>query len=244
MTLWRALIAEASKLPGSLALLALLGAPVLLGLLSFLATLGNGAQMSWGSLIGSLVLALWAVFLLPIAIAAFATALGQVEHASRSWTVLLALPTPPSTIYLAKLILVLAATVLMSALGVTFSLLGGAAGGLIGGMPEGPVPLRGIAEMTATIITSAALLAVLQCWAALRLQNFVAAVGVGVGGVVVAMTVLLSGTAKLDWVPWVYPLVAVVRPEDAPPLIVASLVGAPPAALAMITDLIRRPPLS
>lgn len=239
-TLTRALAAEALKLPGSLALMSCVAAPLMLGVLCFLATLG-GADLSWGSLIGSLALALWAVFLFPMAIAAFATSLAQLEHADRNWTYLLALPVPRWVIYASKLILVVVGAAAMATLATVLSVLGGAAGGLVATMPDGPLPLGGIVRMSSTILLAALFLSVLQTWAALRLRSFVASIGVGMVGVLASLTVLMSGTSKLDWFPWVYPMIAVTRPDQLGPWLLVSALGAAVAGVLMLLDLCSRP---
>lgn len=231
---------ELRKLGGSLALVLALLAPALPGALVGLALLTSRRASAWNSVFTQFALPIWVLFLAPMALAAFATLVGQIEHRSRGWDHLLALPVARWQVFAAKTAVVLAAVVAMAALMVAFVLLGAATAGALGGFrPTGTVPWAMLGERVPLLLAGSGLMVAVQLWAGLRFANFVVPLALGIGGTMVALAVAMTGTAQADYFPWVLPL-RVLRAPDPVPLALIGGVGGLVVLAMMIADLSRR----
>ena len=231
---------EMRKLGGSLALLLAVLAPALPGVLAALAIATSTRTTTWWEILGRFVLPIWALFLLPMVVAAFTTLVAQIEYRSRGWDHLLALPLARWRVFTAKAFVVLAAVVLMTLLVLGFAFVGASLGGAIGGNPPtGALPWAGLAKVVPLLLAAAALLTGLQLWVALRFSNFVVPLGVGIAGTLVALAVAMTGTDQADWFPWVLPFKVLTAPDPVPAAIVGGL-GGMVVLVAMIVDLSRR----
>ncbi|MEO0613618.1 MAG: ABC transporter permease [Pseudomonadota bacterium] len=220
----RLLVSELAKLRGSLALVLLLVAPGLLGVLALLSMIAATEIPSWASILGNFVYPLWTLFLLPMAAATFATLVAQIEYKTDGWTHLLALPVPHWQIFLVKSIIVVAGIALMNVLVAVASLMGSALGGLVvGTMPLGPLPFTAIVRIAATVTGACLLLAAIQFWAALRFRNFVVPLALGIAGTLVTLAVMISQTSLADWFPWVLPYKAMLSTDKMPYLLFSGL---------------------
>ena len=231
---------ELRKLRGSLILLLVLAPPLLPGLLIALAMATNEGAPSWGQLIGRLTVPLWAMFLNPILLATVATLMGQIEYRSSSWSFMLVQPQPRWQIFLTKLGILWALHTLMVAVAIAGAILAGLGMGyLTGQIPTGIVPLSESARFVALMSLGSLGILSIQLWVALRWNNFVVSLALGIGGTLVALAVLLTGTDQASWFPWVIALRSATADDAAGFVQAGALLGLaliPP----MLFDLQRR----
>lgn len=236
----RLLGAELRKLNASLAMLLAVVAPGLVGLLCLLGAFAGDRAPSWAEVMGMMTVQVWAFFLLPMTVTAFTALAGQIEYKSRAWDHLLALPVPRPAVYLAKAFAVLLAVAVMTVLVFAFAWLGATAGGLLTGRaPTGDVPWDRVGRAAGFIVLASAMMVLLQLWVALRFANFVVPLAFGIGGTLVAISVLVMRTEKADFFPWLLPINAVMKPDPGPYLLSGAL-GGTIVLLLMIADLSRR----
>ncbi len=207
---------ELQKLNGSLALLVAVAAPALPGLLVMLGLVSRDTPANWSDSY-KLALPLWALFLGPMVIAAFTALTAQIEHRGRGWDHILALPVARWRIFVAKIVVVFAVLVVMTALVVVCAALGTLAGGAMGGgVPVETFPWNNLLETSLLVMAAMTTLVAIQIWASLRFASFVVPLVVGIGGTLVGLAVLITGTQKAEWFPWVLPFNAMVAPEPYP----------------------------
>src|ERR1044072_4972081 len=107
MPLLRVLHAELLKLRRTLAFRVIFVLPLLVALLQFFALLRSkafGADFKLWETLPSNMLAVWAVFMMPLLITLEAALLNGMEHGDRQCNPLCALPVPRHAIYLAKFV--------------------------------------------------------------------------------------------------------------------------------------------
>lgn len=205
---------EIRKLNGSLALLLAVLAPALPGLLAALSLISTDRAPQWGSIFTGFVLPIWSFFLLPMVVAAFTTLVGQIEYRARGWDHLLALPIARWRLFLAKAIVVLAVSAMMTMLVLLFTWVGASIGGAISGhTPLGTLPWAKLGRTVSLLLAGTTMLIVIQLWAALRFASFVMPLVVGIGGTLVAMAVAMTRTDQAGWFPWVLPLKILTAPD-------------------------------
>ncbi len=235
----RMIFVELQKLKGSLALALALLAPALPGFLAFLSLLNAKSSPRWASVLGEFVLPLWALFLLPMVIAAFTTLVGQIEYRTRGWDHILALPVPRWQIFTAKTVVILAANLAMTILVLVYAWAGAAMGGALGGYaPVGPFPWVSISERVGWLLASSTMLVVIQTWIALRFGSFVVPLSVGIAGTLVTLAVAMTRTEEANWFPWVLPQRAMLLPDPLPVAVLGGIGGACLLVL-MVIDLSR-----
>jgi ABC-2 type transport system permease protein len=231
---------EARKLNGSLAALLSLAAPALPGGLAFLSLMTSDRTSSWTSVFNEFLLPIWALFLLPMIVAAFTTLVGQIEHRGRGWDHILALPISRWQVFLAKAIVVLATSCCSTLLALLFTWIGASLGGAFGGhVPVGNIPWQSLTRTMLLLWCGTSLMIVLQLWSALRFASFVVPLSVGIGGTLVALAVAMTHTQQAAWFPWVLPMKIVTSPDPAPFAFLGGF-GGLVILVAMIVDLTRR----
>ncbi|MFA5965209.1 MAG: ABC transporter permease [Sphingomonas sp.] len=237
----RSLHAELSKLNGSLALLVLAIAPGLPGLLALLSLLSAKKAPLWTSVVNEFVLPLWAFFLLPMTVTAFATLVAQIEYKAHAWDHMLALPIARFRIFIAKAVIVLTAVFAMTIFVILFTIAGAGIGGLLSGqMPLGAIPWVRMARAVPMITVAASCFVMLQLWVALRFSSFVVPLAVGISGTLVSLAVLMTRSDKADWFPWVLPFRALTQSDPTSFLWLGGAGGGVVLAV-MVLDLQRRP---
>ena len=236
----RAIQTEILKLWGSLALLIVLVVPALIGAVIFLALLTNPKPPSWQGVFEDFAFPIWSFFLLPMAVTAFATLLGNIEHRSGIWEHWLSLPVPRWCYYAAKVSVVILGTWLMTALAVGLVYLSAVfAGSITGQVPLSSIDWAHITSLSVLTGASAVMFAVLQLWAALRFTNFVMPLALGIIGTLIAIAVTMTRTKQADYFPWVLPVRVVTSADPVTPALVG-LCGGIVCALLMIIELQRR----
>lgn len=231
-------LTELQKLRGSLALLVVVAAPALPGLLVMLALLANDRAASWTDTY-RFALSLWALFLAPMVIAAFTVLTAQIEHRGHGWDHLLALPIARWRIFVAKIVVTFAAVVIMTVLVLGFVSLGTFLGSAMGpGVPEEAFPWAKLMEQGALMTASMTTLVAIQLWVALRFANFVVPLVVGIGGTLVALAVMITRTSQAEWFPWVLPFNTLVTPTPERYAIAGLMIGL--AILAVMVPVLAR----
>lgn len=230
---------EIRKLNGSLALLLAVLAPALPGLLAALSLISTDRAPRWESIVTDFVLPIWSLFLLPMVVAAFTTLVGQIEYRARGWDHLLALPIARWRLFLAKAIIVLAASAMMTLLVLLFTWVGASVGGAISGYaPSGTLPWAKLARTVSLLLAGSTMLVVIQLWVALCFASFVMPLVVGIGGTLVAMAVAMTRTDQAAWFPWVLPL-KILSAQDPVPFALFGGTGGLVLLAIMVTDLSR-----
>lgn len=230
---------EIRKLDGSLALLLMVLAPAFPALLVGLSISASTKASSWSSIFGSFMLPIWALFLMPMIVAAFTTLLAQIEYQARGWDHILALPIARWQIFLAKAVVAVMGVAVMTALSIIFTGFGALVGSWMSGHEIiGALGAGKLASLTISMLASSLLFVALQMWVALRFSSFVVPLSCGIGGTMVALAVAMTGTKQADWFPWVMPMKILAAP-DRLPISMVGLAGGIVVLAAMVIDLSR-----
>jgi lantibiotic transport system permease protein len=198
---------ETAKLKRTLALGMTVIAPMVVVILYFLVGMAGAGPATrpgsdaWVFLTRNTV-QLWTLLMLPLFITLEASLLAGLEHTERNWKFLLSLPIPRWTIYVAKLIVVLALVWLAHAVLVAGTVLSGhVLRQFAPALKLGAMPISQIAGPVAKVSLSVVLAVTIQHWVSLRWPSFVVAMGFGMCAMVVGF--LAANSAKCGpWVPW------------------------------------------
>ena len=232
--------AEFRKLRGSLVLLLITVPPLLPGLLISLALATRDGSPQWSQILDELTLPLWAMFLNPTLLATLATLMGDVEYRNNGWDFTLTQPYSRWRIFLAKLAVIVPLHAAMTAIAVCFAILAGLAiGSMTGNLPTGDLPLRDHALFVLRMTAGSFGILALQLWVALRWKNFLLPLSLGIGGTLVTLAVLMTGTRDADWFPWVVALKSAMGEGVADFAWTGLAMGAAVSVL-MLADLQRR----
>lgn len=223
MMLLRALDAETLKLKRTIALKLVLVAPVAVVLLTLFvasqapfSTLRRGAMRDdWGAL-ARINLQFWGLLMMPLYITLQTALIAGVDHGENQWKALFARPVPRWTVYVAKLLAVMAMTVTSSGILVGGVLLAGVI------LPHltaevqfgSPVPATAILVQAARMTGLAFLPLTIQHWVALRWRAFSVAVGFGIIAIVTAFAMLLAAGqygGGPQYFPWALPMLVIAR---------------------------------
>lgn len=238
MILSRALSAETLKLKRTIALKMVVLAPVaVLALTLFMAsqvpfsTLHRSrASVDVWRALSRVNLQFWGLLMLPMYITLQTALIAGLDHTDNQWKALFARPVPRWSIYVAKLVVVLAMAVISVAillvgiwvegklLNVLNSQLGfGAAG-----------PLSLIATQAAQMTGLAFLFITIQHWVGLRWRSFPIAIGFGIVAIVTSFAMLMAAGPYGAWpqyFPWSLPMIVLMpRPEHVSLIIWISVV--------------------
>jgi ABC-2 type transport system permease protein len=228
-------------------LLAFLGGPALLGVLTAFGAATRDVPYAWAPLWVNLI-AVWSMLLFPFAMIGMAAFSAQIEHRAKAWDHLLTLPVPKWAHFAVKALVVALAGLATYPLTIALMTLGGALGGLVSphGQFGGPLGLDAIARPAALSAGAGLLLIALQLWVSLRFAQFIVPMMVGIGGVMV----MTMGTAfqighLTKFFPWglpsnVYGLARLEASPDLVPLFALGSVGGVVALIAMCVLLARR----
>lgn len=238
------LAVEAWKLRRSLALALAAAAPALVAAFMFFYVLRSGKPASWPMALQASA-AIWAFFMLPMSVTALTALVAHIEHGTRAWDHLRALPLPRWHLYAAKAVCVLAVVAAMSVLLAVLSTLAISAAGwwnpaiAATGTPDFAAYLW----LLGRIFVAGWLLVVVQLWLALRFASFVPALATGIGG---TFLVVVATSAKLGVaLPWQMPVNQLASdPARAQLALALGGIGGAVALLLMLWRLSRREVLS
>ena len=233
------LAAELLKLRRSLVLLVTFAAPVCVSAFAAAALATRSGTVGWERFLDE-GLAMWSFFMLPMSVTALTMLLAQLEHNSRMWTHLLALPVPRANLFLGKMLVAILLLLAMQALvygglyaaGLGMNLLLG--GKLTGEMQTGEMAV-GLAAMA---IGALPMLAI-QLWVALASRSFVTPLVVGILGTFFALVVTAAGVRL--YIPWLLQIWATMWPREAGVIgVTAGLIGGVLLIAAMVSTMSRR----
>lgn len=233
---------EFLKLRNSLALLLCAAAPTMVAVLTSMVVLNREAPTPWPMFTSNLAAA-WALFMMPMTVTALTVLLAQLEHGSRFWNHLLALPLPRWQVFGAKALVTVVLVAVMSLalifmIPVAGNMVEAATGGeQLSGRPDFYADAARIGRM----FQGALLLIVVQLWSALHFRSFVPPLVLGIGGTLVA--IVASGAEEGVFFPWLMPA-NVLSPDPARADLAVSLGfwGGIAALIVMVVHLSRRAP--
>lgn len=201
MTL-RLFLVEIAKLRGSLAGLLTLAVPGAVLLLSIFVIARRESEAQTFLMSNS---AVWVYAMLPLGITALSVVMAQMEHGSRGWDHLLALPGVRSRIFPVKAAIMLLTValwhiVLLLGMIAVVAAFQAWVPGRIAGTPD----YGAAALLLAKMFAASGLVCVIQLWVALWFRNFVIPLAVGIGGVFFA----IGATSAEEGVyfPWLLPV--------------------------------------
>ena len=224
MTLTRALYAETLKMKRTLALKMVVLAPVAVVLLTlFMASQAPFTTLRRGGVTVDVWRALsrvnfqfWGLLMLPMYVTLQTALIAGLDHSDNQWKALFARPVPRWTIYVAKLLVVIAmacgsAAILVVCLLTEGNFLHWPDGGLGFGAPA-PVGL--IARQAAQMTALAFLFLAIQHWVSLRWRSFSVAIGFGIVAMVTSFAMQLAAGPYGTWpqyFPWSLPMLVIAR---------------------------------
>lgn len=193
--------AEFLKLKRSLIVLLIISVPLMVFLLGVVViATGNGPD-EWSMLAMSGV-AIWSFFLLPMTATALTALIAQLEHGSRGWSYVLALPQPKWMVLAVKALIVIMVMALISALVGLANITSGLLGGWI--VPDaalkGELPLSLLASLLFKMWLTGLLVVAIQFTFAVRFESFAVPVVVGIAGTFVA--VVATSAKQGLYFPW------------------------------------------
>ena len=225
MTLLRVLHAEALKMKRTIALKMVVIAPLAVGLMIlFMASQApfslirrnGGLGHEWMELV-RINLLIWAALMLPLFITLETALVAGLDHAENQWKNLFARPVPRWTLYVAKLMVVMA----MAAASTGVLLCGALVAGMVLSrlQPElhfgFPVPWAAILRQGAQVAGLAFLALTIQHWVSLRWRSFSVATGFGIVATVASYLMVASSRQTGGWpqyFPWALPMLVLARP--------------------------------
>lgn len=234
---------EFAKLKRSLALSLCFAAPACVSAFAALALATATRDKTWDRFLDE-GLAMWSFFMLPMSVTALTILLAQIEHGSRMWNHLLALPVSRGRLFLAKSFVVVALLIALQLL-VYAGLY--AAGWLAQAVIParhltGDMQLTGMAKGLLAMALGALPMLLIQMWAALRFRTFVPPLVVGILGTFAALVITASNSNV--YLPWLLPVYATMWPKVAGLWGVGlGVAGGALVLMAMLIDLIRREPV-
>ncbi len=204
------LVAEIAKLHRSLVVLLSAAVPGFVLAVSLVVTAKQGADLAT---LGSSTAGFWAFAMMPLGITALSVLLAQIEHGSRGWDHMLALPGVAERIFIAKgLIMWLVSGVWAATL-------------LIGMFIQinltelvNPDLFTGVADYSLLsgllfkMWLASFLLGIIQLFVALWFRSFVVPLALGIGGTFAAIAT--AGSYEGMYFPWLMPL-SMLRSDSA-----------------------------
>ena len=209
-TLFRILHAEGLKLKRTLALGMVPCAPLVVVFFSFFVlhaqiTRSAKAIDLWPNLTSTAV-GVWAVFMGPLFIVLETALINGLEHNSKSWKHIYALPVRGWAVYTAKLLV----AIFLLSLSTAILLLGIALAGTLlqilkpSVISTGAVPWLAILKPLLLVSLAALILVAIHTWISIRWESFALSIGVGIAGTFLA---LFAAAAKLGkYYPWLLPV--------------------------------------
>lgn len=223
MILLRALHSELLKMKRTIALKMVVISPAVVVLLILFFTYQapfstlnfNGIRNKW-MVLASLTLRAWAILMMPLYITLETALVAGLDHSENQWKSLLARPVPRWTLYVAKLIFVVAMTALSTLLLVCGILVDGIVLAHFQSVVvfEFPVPWGLILRDGAMVMGLAFLALAIQHWVSLRWRSFSVSIGTGIVALVAGFFAVAAGQQTGGWVqyfPWALPMLVLAR---------------------------------
>jgi hypothetical protein len=223
MTLWRSLHAELLKMKRTVALRMVLVCPAVVVLFILFVTSQapfstlnfNGITNKW-IVLASLTLRVWAILMMPLYITLETTLIAGLDHSENQWKSLLARPVPRWTVYVAKLMVVVAMTAISTFILLCGILIDGAVLARIQSevVFGSPLPWPAIFRDGVQVMGLAFLALTIQHWVSLRWRSFSVSVGTGIVAIVVgvfAVAAQQQGGSWFQYFPWALPMLVLAR---------------------------------
>ena len=161
----------------------------------------------------------WGLLMMPLYITLQSALIAGVDHAENQWKALFARPIPRWTVYVAKLLMLIAMTIMSGAILISGVIL---AGVLLPHIAPGvdlrsPIPLGRMVQPIAEMTGLAFLPLAIQHWVSLRWRSFSVAVGFGIVATVTTFAMLMAAGQYGAWpqyYPWALPLLVVSRHQQ------------------------------
>ncbi|MEM9599538.1 MAG: ABC transporter permease [Pseudomonadota bacterium] len=197
----RLLLAEWLKLRRSLIWLLILSVPLMVFLLG-VAVIATGNSTDQWDMLAMSGAAIWSFFLLPMTATALTALIAQLEHGSRGWSFMLALPHRKMAVFTAKALIVLAVMALISALVALANIASGIVAGWIAPdrAMQGTLPLALLAGIMSKMWLTGLLVVAIQFAVAMRYASFAVPIVVGIAGTFVA--VVATSAKQGLYFPW------------------------------------------
>jgi lantibiotic transport system permease protein len=226
MMLLRALHSELLKMKRTIALKMVVLSPAVVALLILFATWQapfstlnrDGLGNKWMVLAG-LTLRVWAALMMPLYITLETALIAGLDHSENQWKSLLARPVPRWTLYVAKLTVVVAMTVVSTLVLVCGILIDGAI--LTRVQSEVvftfPIPWVAIFRDGAQVMGLAFLALTIQYWVSVRSRSFSVAIGTGIVALVTGTFAAAAAQQAGEWpqyFPWALPMLVLARHRD------------------------------
>lgn len=231
---------ELLKLRRSLVLLLTAAAPICVCLFAAIALATRPGGVRWERFLDE-GLAMWSFFMLPMSITALTILIAQVEHGSRMWAHLLALPVHRSALFGMKLLVAFGLLLAMQLLVyVGLYLIGtGVGAALPAHQLSGDHQFYEMGRGMVAMAVGALPMLVIQLWIALRMRSFVTPLVLGIIGTFFALVITASGQDV--YVPWLLQIYATMWPKPSGVFgVTLGAVGGIVLAGAMLADLTRR----
>jgi len=242
MSIFRVLYAELLKLKRTLAFRVIFVLPLLVALLQFFAlwrTRKFGVDFHLWETLPKNMLAIWAVFMMPLLITLETALLNGIEHSDRQWKHIFALPIPRHTVYLAKFVVAQALIAISTLFLCVLTVLIGLA--IMRLRPElahsGPVPYGWLAKYATFVWLAAWLIIAIHTWVSTRWSGFAVALGTGIGGTFFALFAASASLGK--YYPWLLPMNVFTGERFAAALLLGGVGGAIAALLGCL-EFVRR----
>ncbi|MEO7143954.1 MAG: ABC transporter permease [Bryobacteraceae bacterium] len=253
VALSRALHSEVLKMKRTIALKMVVVSPAVVVLLIFFmasqapfSTVNrHGIGNEWAELTDS-ILKFWALLMMPLFITLETALVAGLDHSGNQWKILLVRPVPRWTLYMAKLVVVVAMTaastlVLLGGILMDGSILPRIQPQLVFGFP---VPWTAMLRDCVQIAGLAFLALTIQHWVSLRWQSFSVAIGAGIVATLVGFFAVWAGQQVGGWpqyFPWSLPMLVMARhPHNIEATLLISGAAGLIAAAAGCWDFCRR----
>jgi hypothetical protein len=249
----RVLDAEALKMKRTVALKLVVLCPAVVVLLILFVTSQapfttlkrNGDGNEW-TVLASLTLRVWATLMMPLYITLETALIAGLDHSENQWKSLLARPVPRWTLYVAKLMVVMAMTAASTLVLLCGTLMDGAVlprlrSELVFGFP---VPWAAIFRDGAQVMGLAFLALTIQHWVSLRWRSFTVATATGIVAMVAGVVAVAAAQQTGGWpqyFPWALPMLVLAKQPHhiAAALFVSTALGLVVAAAGCL-DFCRR----
>jgi hypothetical protein len=217
MTLVRALHSEVLKMKGTIALKMVILAPALVFLLMLVAfSQAPRSPHDLWLILEQSTLDMWALLAMPLYITLQTALVAGLDHTDNQWKSLLARPVPRWTLYVAKLVVVMAmaaasAMVLLCGIFMDGAILRRVRPGLHFGFPA---PWGEMFAEAAQVAMLAFLALTIQHWVSLRWRSFSVAVGIGIAATILGGFAFGTSQQFVGWLryfPWALPMLPLGR---------------------------------
>ena len=193
--------AEWLKLRRSLIWLLILAVPLMVFVLGVAIIATGNSTSEWDRMAMSGA-AIWRFFLLPMTATALTALMAQLEHGSRGWSYMLALPHRKTSVFTAKALIVIAVMALISLLVGISNIASGIVAGWLAPdeAMQGPVPIVLLSKILLKMWLTGWLVVAIQFAVAMRFASFAVPVVVGIAGTFVA--VVATSAKQGLYFPW------------------------------------------